>query len=210
MTPDELNAIKAKHKREVLQKIPEDTLRKMIATMAIITHLAWSWVDTVLDLAKLMKLEEVKVISRRLRELQREKERYRSGIVSSKLAAKEAQLADWFQDVFADYIDGLHEALENEISDKHPDGDYNYRMLIQSVYEAMTAIQVVRLYNQHCTAILAEHDIHDYTLIDPNLREVDKLLPEYCGDWWGGLPEVCRTTANILFIKVINFPNTDN
>ncbi len=205
MTPDELKRLKHQRKQQVLEKVPEETLWRMIATIAIISNWAWSWVETTLDLAKLMQLEETKQLSRKIRELQREKDRYRATIISSRYAQAEAQFVDDFQDAFGDHIDKLHCAVQNAINHDHPDGEYNFKMLLQAVYEAYTAIEVVRLFSDYCKQIMQEYGVTGYTLVDPQISEVQRLLPQFCGDWWKGLPEPCKFTAKILHNEIIKF-----
>ena len=75
--------------KKTIESVPGDLLTEWSYKLFALMNLAWDYVDTICDLCIGMKLVHAKKLVRQIRELKREYDKFRHGIISSKMENNE-------------------------------------------------------------------------------------------------------------------------
>jgi hypothetical protein len=167
-------------RKKALQEKRMRVLDGMLVRMLFIGILVWDYTETVLDIASQMKISETKKISRTIRALRTDYDA-RHYLHSGTNHNIDAELADEFETRNEKLFERLCNGLQAELK------PYNltpeYKMLVQAVYMALTAIDAMHLYAHDCDTYL--HDMWGEmprTILPSHFCKLATLLPQYAGD----------------------------
>lgn len=190
-------------------KIPHEMLKFMAIKMYLMAALTWDYVDTIIDMAAQMKINECKAVSRQIRELRRDYDQFRASDLDDKHCKAEWELAQLFEDCFKTHFRKLHYGLKTEISKKH-DLDPEWQMLVEAVQTAMTMLDALVHYAKHCDEKIKQYINAPHSILLDHFTRLRELVPYYAGDCYDkDLPS--RTiTAKILCNEMINLEFLDD
>lgn len=190
-----------KPKYKSLDDLSINDRARMVVKLCLLGALAWDYTDTVLNLAAQMKIQETKALSRAVRQLKREYDQYRSGIIRDKDIRHEKRLSELFEDINSTAFSRLCQGLNTEIGHSlnlTPE----YASLVCAVQMAMTVIDAMKLYAADCVRWMRDQGIQNPGIMPPFFPRLAQLLPAYAGDCYDPKSESRRITAHILFKEV--------
>lgn len=110
----------------------------------VIAEVVWDYVDTILDLACVMRLQPTKRLCRAMRELRLDYDRSRAPFIDAKSREVETEHMIAFQDEFRAYFNKLWLAVKFNLRQRHGQLEENSEMLVCSVHMAMVCFKALR------------------------------------------------------------------
>lgn len=190
------------HFPKTIEDLPQPKLLRMMAKLCIVGSLAWDYAETVRTLAAQMQLSATKSLSRAVRELHADFDRFRQSSLSAADVKKESDLGLLFEQICEEHLSKFSYGFNSEkeialLSD-------DFRMLVKAVQMAMTVIDAMKLYAGECDKWIAENGVCAHSMLPDHFRRLAILLPEFAGDHYNKDSEVRRLTAHILFKEIKN------
>ena len=144
-------------------------------------NLAWDYVDTVCDLCIGMKLEHTKKQVRQIRELKREYDKFRHGIISSKMENNEVDHGLAIEDILHDDFYKMYNAIEMEVNKQKLTKDN--KTLVIAVHQAMALIDAAKSYARWCDKEIAKFDVWvcDCCMVQKEFLMLDSIIPKTIG-----------------------------
>lgn len=198
-----------------IAEIPECKVMEWAYKLFPVMNLAWTYVDTCLDIAAILRIGELKPVSRRIRELKRDYDIFRHPTVTDRLGQIETQLGEKFQEMFSNDFKLMTLNVDSEVAKL--DLDPEYRSLVVAVHECLIIMETACEYCRRCeNEMRREYHLTPppHSLIQREFLEVMSLIPLYAGDCYKPNREMlvtyARTFANRLekFQALIMQPTT--
>lgn len=184
---------------EIADAVPRDILLHWAANLYTLMNLAWDYVETVLDVVIQMRVTETKPLVRRIRELKREYDRFRSRALDSRAERNERECAEAFEDFVQKHLSRLFNALEFETMKQ--DIRKDYATLVIAVQQAMTILDTVSLYARKCDKEIREKykvAVPDMCMVQKEFLPLYNLIPQFAGDCYDKNLPARKLTAGIL------------
>lgn len=176
-------------------------LARMGVKLHLLGALAWDYADTCCDIAIGLRIQQTKGVSRAIRELKRDYDRFRSGFLSEESLAEEARLGLLFEDVCAAHFSRLNYGI---VADKAVKGlDPEWMMLVKAVHMGMVVLDAMTLYAAECDGWIRRQGVRGHSILSDHFRRLAVLVPQFAGDRYTYRLEARRLTARIL-LKEIN------
>lgn len=174
----------AQPERKPLSEVLDDiTMFRYGYVPFVIAELAWDYADTVIDMAILCNNPKTKMLSRAIRKLRREYERYHSRIVFSDGKSDEEENMYVFESevskIFSLYVTNVKCDLVSEYSDI----EENTMGLLVAVYECLIIVKSLLRYSAIQTAnaqAMAGYPIND--VMPKSMHSLASLIVEFAGD----------------------------
>lgn len=188
--------------QKTTKDIPQRPLARMAAKLYLLGALAWDYADTVCNIAASLRIDATKPVSRAVRELKREYDRFRSRSLCDADIKKESELALLFEELCESHFAKLNYGVS---SDKLTTGlDKDYELLIKSVQMAMTVIDTMKLYAADCDKWIREQGVNAHSILADHYLRLATLLPQFAGDCYNANMEARKLTAKILLNEIKN------
>ena len=144
-------------------------------------NLAWDYVDTICDLCIGMKLVHTKKLVRQIRELKREYDKFRHGVISSKMENNEVDHGLAIEDILKDDFYKMYNAIEMEVNKQRLTKDN--KTLVIAVHQAMALIDAAKSYARWCDKEIAKFDVWvcDYCMVQKEFLMLDSIIPQFIG-----------------------------
>lgn len=184
--------------RKSVNDLPVDEIAGMAGRLFMLLALAWDYVETVQQIAKMLGASETKPASRRINELRRIYDQRRSYSLSGYEVNAEREVALIFEKVCSDHMRKLHWALCNE----HPGLSKDWLDLIEAVDAALTVLMAAVLYGKECDATLRRQGVYGHSIITAEILELVQLLPIFAGDCYKKDSPARKLTARVLLNEI--------
>lgn len=186
--------------RLTARDIPQKPLARMAVKIYLLGCLAWDYADTVCNVAATLRLKETRALSRSVRELKRDYDRFRNRMMDSESLAKESELALMYEDICEEHFQKLNYGIE---ADKYSAGlKEDYMLLVKAVQMAMTVLDVMKAYARECDEWIRSLGVHVHSILDDHFRSLAVLLPGFAGNAYNANAEARKITANILLNEI--------
>lgn len=179
-----------------LEDIPQGRLLRSAAKLFMMGALVWDYAETVCDIAAQMRISETKKLSRAVKQLHADYDRFRKRSLGQKYMDKENSLALLFEE----YCDRHFTALGYSVDADKTVADIraDYRMLIKAVYFAMAVIETMKLYARETDEWIASFGVDGESVLCKHFSRLAVILPQFAGDAYNKELEGCKLTARIL------------
>lgn len=188
-------------KPKTLDDLPEKERLRIIVKISLLGTLAWDYADTVLDIARQMKIPQMKKVSRAVSELRREYDRYNGSFLSSDDCTHMKRLSDLFADINDTAFNRLCYGLDTELG-RIDRFDPQNAYLIKAVQMTMTVIDTMKLFADESDAWMEAHGVDGHTVMPKHFGPLAILIPQYAGDCYDPHSEARRITAGILLNEI--------
>ena len=189
---------------EIAEAVPQDVLLHWAANLYTLMNMGWDYVETVLDVVIQMRLSETKPLVRRVRELKREYDRFRSRAIDSRAERNERECAEAFEDFVQKHLSRLFNALEFETM--RQDIRKDYATLVIATQQAMTILDAVSMYARRCDREIRERyrvDVPDRCMVQGEFLALYGLVPQFAGDCYDKDLPARKLTAGILINELL-------
>lgn len=195
--------------RYAIDVVPQELMLEWGVRLYTLMNLAWDHVDTICDLCIQMKVAETKPLVRRIRQLKREYDQFRSRCIDSDFERKETERAEAFVDTFRQDFKLLFNAIDFEVAKLGL--EKNRRALVIAVHQALTVMDAVKAYAATCDAEMRKMGlmVKDCSMVQSEFMELYSIVPLFAGDCYSRL-EVRKLTAGILRNRIARIQVTHN
>lgn len=164
--------------------VPEDILITIRVRMYALGALVWDYVDTVLDMARSMRRQELKKLCRSVKELRADYDYMRSKNADRDHLQQEMQWAMDFETYVTPLTREFIKGLKQEQSDTYGELDEDTNWLMMAVQQALCVLEALMHYTKGCDMALAKYgvDMRNKTILPKHFRKLAILLPEFGGD----------------------------
>lgn len=176
---------------------------RMVVKTCLLGTLAWDYVDTVLNMAAQMRIQQTKEVSRLIRQIKREYDQYLSPTLHDSDIEHTKRLSELFEDINTKTFSRLCQGLKAEIG-RIADLDSQNVYLVQAVQMVMTVIDTMKLYDKDCGEWMEANGVPNHTVIPSHFMRVATLIPQYAGDCYDPKSEARWLTAKILYKDIRN------
>ncbi len=177
-----MNLIATPHKKTSADISDQKKLARMAVKIYLLGSLAWDYADTVCNIAASMRLSQTKKVSRAIRELKHDYDRFRSRSLSNADVDKETELGLLFESLCQNHFNKLVYGLS---VDAVPDLNEDYKMLIKAVYMALTIIDTMILFAKECDDWIQSQGVNAHSILADHFHRLSSLLPLFAGDCYG-------------------------
>lgn len=180
-----LIAEKAAHDKRLLrEKLSDEAMFSISYVPYVIAEVAWDYVDSILNLAALMRLSETKSLCRKLKEIHREYDRERFKIIDDSSRKTETDNMILFQEELSDFFGNLHKSVIELLTEMYGTIEDNTSYLVGAAYACRIVLKSLARYCEAQEKIVSS--ILGYsiagTLYPKKLRAVEILVIEFAGD----------------------------
>lgn len=179
----DLNRQAERDKRLIHEQLSEDAVFSLTYVPFVIAEVAWDYIDSILNIAVLMRLRETKPLCRTMKELRKEYDRERFAIINDKWRASETENMIMFQEELAQtYFSPVLKQYREAIEAEHGKIDDNSLMLVLSAYMCDTVLEALQRYERAQSKIVRAIIGYDITIRPKQLDTVKRLVLQFCGD----------------------------
>lgn len=149
----------------------------------VIAALAWDYADTVCEMASLLKIHEVKPLSRAIYQLKRDYERLRAEYIDVNHQKSEENNMYVFEDAVNDVFNLYLANVGFDLKREYPQLSEDYVLFIKAVYQCHIVLQSIYKYVEIITKkveCIVERNVGD--ILPKELRKLDTLIVEYIGN----------------------------
>lgn len=197
-------------RKKTIDDLPQREFLRRGFKVFMLGSLAWDYTDTVLVVAKQLRLpDETKTVTRRIRNLKKDFDQIHSKSLSESDIEEEKNIAEQFEDFCREHLNKLVFSLNNEkiVADVIRD----HKILVNSIQQALTIIDTMKIYAAKCDRWIRDNGVHDANSILPiHFIHLSKLLPLLAGDCYNPDSEARRITARILYKELDRVELYDN
>lgn len=207
--PMVLDFLHTRKKPNTIEDMPKRLLLRLAAKTYILMALAWDYIDTITDMAAVMRISELKGLCRTIKAIRRSYDQFRSRSINDASTKAEMERAVDFEEYCHEHLSKLFYSICNGISKFKLTDDY--KSFLVGVYQALTVLDAVRLYGEYVDSRLKQHGIPTLhlTIIEDDFIKLFKLIPLFAGDCYIPDMECVRLTAKILVNKMHNVQLSD-
>lgn len=164
--------------------IPEDILITMRVRMYALGALVWDYTDTVLDIARSMRIQKTKKTSRKIRALHADYDYTMSQNLSLNHSELEMQWAMDFETYVMPLFQAFIEDFKQEQGVAYDRLEEQTRWLMIAVQQALCVLDALKYYTLGCDLALAKYgvDMRNKTTLSRHFRTLGILLPEFGTD----------------------------
>lgn len=189
--------------------LPADETARRVACLALIGTLAWSYTDTVLDIAAQMRLGgQTKRLSRTIRQIRSDYDHMTGRSLSDADMRNVSALADLFESVCAEHFSHLNNGLNADRATAGLDADN--LMLVKAVQMAMTILDAMSLFADDFNSWMRSQGVYGRSVLGSHFAKLRTLLPLYAGDRYNPQSEARYVTARILYREIKSLDIYDN
>lgn len=154
--------------------VDDDTFFRYWYLPYVITDLFFDYVDSVLDQASLLRIEETKKECRKIRELHKDYEYLKSRYIDHRHRTSESEHMELFIDGFKKEFNAEYDLIRWKVSNKRKDLDSEMQTFIASAYMSIVVYQTVREYCLESDKVIAK--------VWSNKRLSHSILPQEAMD----------------------------
>ena len=203
-TPAPKAKTRSERKREIMEeftRIPEQELVKWADVLYAVMNLAWTYVDTIWGLCRELRIDEVRKLTRAIRDLKREYDRFRQYSMCG-LEKRETAYGELFEEKFMADFNRMYYGLSNEVS--RTSLTEGHRMLVVAVQQALAVCDAVLLYARWVDTRIRDYGVWacDCVLVQGEFLKMYELLPQYAGDHYDADSQTRKLTARILYNRM--------
>lgn len=178
-------------------ELPEDIWVTIRVRMYALGALVWDYVDTVLIIARQMRLSETKKLSRAVKELRKDYDYFRSCNVETVFRERELQWAMDFEDYVKPHITALTEGIKREMTELGYNLDTDTFLFVMAVQHAQCALDALQVYANGCNKALSRYgvDMVGKTILPLHFTKLAVLLPEFGGNMFDRHSPIRRKAA---------------
>lgn len=171
-------------KQRTLHDIDDDVLLFRVAYVPyVIGALAWDWVDSILDQAAQMKIEETKALSRGIREVKRKYAQFREHRIFDTMVKQEQMHSEQFQEGYADYFDELYKGFKEQVAYRYPRLDKQWVYFHATTYTAMVILRALFRYAAWCDRTIESIlGAAQNSILPQHFGALYQLIEMYLGD----------------------------
>lgn len=192
------------HQKKITD-VPEDILTTIRVRMYAIGALVWDYVDSVLDMAKMLRRPETRKLSRAVRQLRDDYDRHRAKNHADRdYLEREMQWAldfeEYLRKPLREFVKGVKQEQEATYGEVEPEHGY----LIMGVQQAMAMVDAIIHYTKGCDRAIARYGVPmgGKTICPPMFRKLATLLPEFAGDMWIAESESRKKAAEQIALEL--------
>lgn len=202
MKPLKQNPQKKKISEQLPDDLDTDALSLRIAKQCMLGALVWDYTDTILDIVSQARISDTKRLSRAVRQLRRDYDDNQRFKLPPQLITRQRELAEQFEEICSEHFEKFYFGVSYEqgVSDLAP----NHKMLVKAVMAAITVLDALFAFAAQSDNWLIQQGITKYTVLDPRLRSLHALLPEFAGDSLPANSQWRTHTAKVL-LNELNF-----
>lgn len=178
---------KEQHKfteEEIITKIDRETLFLLAYVPFVIGEVAWDYADSCLDMAKLLRLQAIKKLCRRIRELRDGYNFIRFQHIDRLHRETEQDNMILFQENYKDFFNKLHINIKGQVSIEHPGLNADSHLLITAAYSC--AVVLRSLFKYMATMEKRVADLLGIkamgSLVIKEIRELEKIILQFAGE----------------------------
>lgn len=167
--------------------VPEDILITIRVRMYALGALVWDYVDSVLDMTRQLRRPETKRLSREVRQLKEEYDRFRARNAADRdYLEREMQWALDFEEFLRKPLREFCKGVKQEHEAAYGEIDPENAFLIMGVQQAVAMVDAITHYTRGCDRAIARYgvEMRGKTILPPMFRRLAILLPEFAGDMW--------------------------
>lgn len=132
----------------MVKNIPSDIMLDCGARLYPLMNLTWGYVESICYLCKQMRLYETKKLTRQIKELKLNYDRFRQPCLGDKGEQQESNMGEWFEEKFTADFDKLFNGIDT-LAKVVSEND-NQRLICVAVHQALTLIEAVLKYARKC------------------------------------------------------------
>lgn len=169
-------------KQKLSKELDEDLLFRFGYVPFVIAEVAYDYVDSVIDMACLLRISETKRLCRAIKELRKEYNSFRRSVYYGAEQHEEDNMLvfqnELKEDFSAMYVDSC-----NALLDKYPDLNSEYKIMLAAVYMARIVFSALFRYVSDMNRIVEAQVGHPIGNILPShLRKINELVIHFVGD----------------------------
>lgn len=199
-----------KQTKKSIDDIPVDIIAGMAARLYMLLNLAWDYVETIQQVAKLMRLDSAKKVSRRINELHQRYDQRRSYSLTDKEVLLERKIALLFETFCSPHLTKLHYSLTNEIKRAWPEIGADDVYLAEAVETAATILDAVIMFGKECDSYISSQGVTGHSVITGEILELYRMLPQFMPRNIKIEGSARKLTAKILFNEIKQLELIDN
>ena len=189
------------------QRVPHGSISTTwIVKLYSLLPLAWDYIETICDLSANMGLAHTKPLVRRVRQLKREYDLFRSRDIDGANDSREKARSLRFEEAVSKTMWQYSNAVGVELDRCGLKGDERY--LAMAVFQAMVIMDAVNLYARWCDRQMAKNGmwVCDRCMVQNEYLALDKLIPLFADRRCRKEIPSRNVTAKILFNKLREIP----
>lgn len=172
----------AEDKRLVREKLSdEDTFAVTYVPFAI-AEVAWDYIDTIMNFAQFLRLDDTKKLCRSIRELRREYDRKRFKVIDDAMRQSEIDNAILFQEELEDFFGLMHKKFNDSIKECYPDLCYDHLLMLSAVYGCENVLDALFRYavlQQDKVSVILGYEIA--SILPPELKKLRSAVMGFYG-----------------------------
>lgn len=169
---------------EIVSKVDKQTLFLLAFVPFVIAEVAWDYVDTCLDMCQMLRIQEVKKLCRRVKELRKDYDYKRGRSIDQAHRDVETDNMIMFQEDYKEFFNKLHINIKGQVNIGHPGLCTESHMLISAAYSSAVVLRALFKYmsfmENRVAQLLGIKAIG--SLVIEELRELEKLVLHFAGE----------------------------
>ena len=169
---------------------------------SLLCNLIWDMVDSIIDYCALYKIGEVKVVSRALRELKREYDRFRASAINTAKRQQEDENAEIFRELYKNDLSDILNSVMADVSSLNLTKEES--IFINAVHRAIAMGEALKLYGAWADLELKKQGgaPAKYSFIQNSMLKALELIPLFAGDCLLKNFRSCEPAARLLFSRI--------
>jgi hypothetical protein len=175
-------------KDRIKEELDNETLYRVAYIPYVVGAIAWDYSETLCDQAAIMKIQETKKLSRAIKQLRLEYDRFRQQKIFSRYQKQEMKHCEEFQDIYSDFIGEIFNDILSQVHCYYPKLKKEYTYYLATVYMTMVVLKGLFQYARWCDdkidsvvgkakhSILPSHFNRLYALVQAFLGDKDKTI----------------------------------
>lgn len=194
----------------ILERIHErvvgGTPREFIDTVgqktALLCNLIWDMIDSLIDYCALHNVSEVKSVSRTLRELKREYDRFRAPAIDDEKRRIEDENAEIFRELYKDDFSSILNSMLLDTSGLRLSDEQ--AIFINAVHRTIAMGKTLKLYGAWADSELLKYGgmAAKYSFIQNSMLKALELVPLYAGDCHLRNIGSCDIAARLIYRRI--------
>lgn len=168
---------------DISKVLTQDELYRVAYLPFVIAEVVWDYVDSICDLACIMRLQPTKKLCRAIKELRREYDHSRAPFIDGNTREIETEHMIYFQDELKEYFNKLGIAVKFNLRQRHGHMEEDSEMLVCAVHMAMICFKALRKYTRWADDLIeSKCGRTNHSIMPDQIRRLGILLPEFAGD----------------------------
>lgn len=164
-------------------EIDEETHLRYGYVSFVIAEVAWDYVDTVLNMACLLRRRELRRLCRTIKEIREDYLWWRRKFSGQTHLDNEEENMETFQEDLNEFFSSMYRAHTDKLKNKYPDIYSEYIMMIATAYMSIIVFDALFKYVRYMEGIVINKVRHPIGNILPkHLHQIAMLMPEFAGD----------------------------